>query len=164
MLDPASLPHWPYARAVDQELAARGIPAGAVRVDRDFRRETALRLVFTWDASRCAGPGGIRLIWHDDTGWAHSLLRPDAVSAIPRGPLTALRRVYATPRDVAEVAAALVSWRFRQYNGAHHGQWEQAAQVRAAIDAFHLTVNTASPRTSPALSHGPVGAGRTSSS
>ncbi|MFH8470606.1 hypothetical protein [Streptomyces sp. NPDC017991] len=140
MLDPASLPHWPYARAVDQELTGRGIPPGAVRVERDYRRETAMRLVFTWDASRCAGPGGIRLIWHDDTGWAHSLLRPDAVGAIPRGPLTALHRVYATPNDVAEVAGALVSRRFHHYNGDHHQEWELAPQVRAAIDAFHLTL------------------------
>ncbi|WP_328491327.1 hypothetical protein OHS59_00195 [Streptomyces sp. NBC_00414] len=54
MLDPASLPHWPYAQAVDQELASRGIPAGAVRVERDYRREATMRLVFSWDASRCA--------------------------------------------------------------------------------------------------------------
>ncbi|MGN9821767.1 hypothetical protein ACTMUQ_41525 [Streptomyces sp. SD11] len=97
-----------------------------------------MRLVLSWDASRCAGPGGIRLVWHDDTGWAHNLLRPDAIGAIPCGPLTALQRVFATPHDVASVADALVSRRFHRYNGDHHGQWEQAAQVRAAIDAFHL--------------------------
>lgn len=89
-----------------------------------------MRLVLSWDASRCAGPGGIRLIWHDDIGWAHSLLRPDAVGAIPRGPLTALHRVFATPHDVAQVAGALVSRRFHLYQGDHHDQWEQAAQVR----------------------------------
>ncbi|WP_314416200.1 hypothetical protein [Streptomyces sp. DSM 40484] len=99
-----------------------------------------MRLVFTWDASRCVGPGGIRLVWQDDTGWAHSLLRPDAVGAIPRGPLTALHRVYATPDDVAVVVDALVSRRFHLYSGDHHQEWEQAVQVRAAIDAFHLTV------------------------
>ncbi|MFE9686797.1 hypothetical protein [Streptomyces sp. NPDC006285] len=140
LLDAATLPHWPYAHALDQELTGRGIPPGAVRVERDYRREATMRLVLSWDASRCAGSGGIRLLWHDDTGWTHSLLRPDAAGAIPRGPLTALHRVFATPRDVAEVAGALVSRRFHRYRGDHHGEWEQAPQVRAAIAAFHLTV------------------------
>ncbi|GHA70979.1 hypothetical protein GCM10010372_82580 [Streptomyces tauricus] len=99
-----------------------------------------MRLIFTWDASRCAGPAGIRLVWHDDTGWAHSLLRPDAVGAIPRGPLTALHRVYATPDEVAQVAGTLVSRRFHLYHGDHHQEWEQASQMRAAIDTFHLTM------------------------
>ncbi|WP_404200432.1 hypothetical protein [Streptomyces tauricus] len=140
MLEPASLPHWPYAHAVDQELTRQGIPPGAVRVERGYRYEATMRIVFSWDVSRCAGPGGVRLVWHDDTGWAHSLLRPDAVGAIPRGPLTALHRVFATPHDIAQVAGALVSRRFHLYQGEHHGQWEQAAQVRTAIDAFHLAV------------------------
>ncbi|MCW8102665.1 hypothetical protein [Streptomyces tauricus] len=102
MLDPASLPHWPYAHAVDQELTRQGIPPGAVRVERGYRYEITMRIVFSWEASRCAGPGGIRLTWNDDTGWTHSLLRPDAVGVIPRGPLTALHRVFATPHDVAQ--------------------------------------------------------------
>ncbi|MFE9687807.1 hypothetical protein [Streptomyces sp. NPDC006285] len=141
-LDPASLPHWPYAQALDRELTHRGIAPGAVRVERDWRREATMRLVFTWDASRCAGAGGIRLVWHDDTGWSHSLLRPDTVGAVPRGPLTALHRVFATPHDVADVVGALVTRRCHRYAGDHHEEWAQAPQVRAAIDTFHLTVGT----------------------
>ncbi|MFJ4835778.1 hypothetical protein ACIP79_38625 [Streptomyces sp. NPDC088747] len=45
-----------------------------------------------------------------------------------------------TPDDVAQVAGALVSGRFHLYNGDHHSEWEQAAQVCAAIDTFRLTV------------------------
>ncbi|MET9563778.1 MULTISPECIES: hypothetical protein [Streptomyces] len=48
--------------------------------------------------------------------------------------------MFAAPHEITSVADALVSRRFHLYNGDHHGQWEQASQMRAAIDAFHLTV------------------------
>ncbi|MCX4460677.1 hypothetical protein OG585_50270 (plasmid) [Streptomyces sp. NBC_01340] len=31
---PHTLPHWPYATAVDQALVDRGVPRGTVRVER----------------------------------------------------------------------------------------------------------------------------------
>ncbi|MGN9821555.1 hypothetical protein ACTMUQ_40330 [Streptomyces sp. SD11] len=140
MLDPTLLPHWPYAEAVDQALTGCGIPPGTVRIERTYRthsvREVTMYLTFAWDVSRCAGPGGIQLAWHEDTGWSHALLRPTAAPAVPRGPLTALHRVYAPPEAVADVAHALVFRRFSSYAQEWHGEWNGAREVRTAIDAF----------------------------
>ncbi|WP_413754828.1 hypothetical protein [Streptomyces sp. MMBL 11-3] len=131
------LPHWPYARAVDDALTGRGIPPGLVRVEHTGPAYgDTMYLVYAWDSSRCAGLGGLRLTWRDDTGWSHALLRPNGGRAIPRGPLTALHRVYATPKDVADVAHALVHQRFSRYARDAHGEWERAHEVRTAIDAF----------------------------
>ena len=47
------LPHWPYARAVDQALTDRGIPPGSVRVERTGREHgETMYLVLGWDISR----------------------------------------------------------------------------------------------------------------
>ncbi|MER6138356.1 hypothetical protein [Streptomyces sp. NPDC001815] len=86
--------------------------------------------------SRCAGPGGLRLTWREDTGWSHTLLRAGGGAPIPRGPLAALHRVYAPPAAVTDVAEALVSRRFRSYDREWHGEWDGAHQVRTAIDVF----------------------------
>ncbi|MFG2351862.1 hypothetical protein [Streptomyces phaeochromogenes] len=92
-------------------------------------------LMLAWDVSRCAGPGGLRITWREDTGWSHTLLAGGG-AALPRGPLTALHRVYATPEAVADVADALVSRRFRGYETQWHGEWERAHQVRTVINTF----------------------------
>ncbi|GGJ58559.1 hypothetical protein [Streptomyces brasiliensis] len=58
------LPHWPYVKAVDEALTARGIPPGTVRADHRSREHgltTCTLLV--WDISRTGGRGGIRLHW-----------------------------------------------------------------------------------------------------
>lgn len=94
LLRPDLLPHWPYAQAVDQALTGQGIPPCTVRVERTGRAYGEfVYLVLAWDVSRCAGPGGLRLTWREDTGWSHTLLRVGGVAAIPRGPLTALPRL-----------------------------------------------------------------------
>ncbi|WAU82386.1 DUF6292 family protein [Streptomyces sp. Qhu-G9] len=141
LLRPGLLPHWPYAQDVDQALTDRAIPPGTVRVERTGRAYGELMyLVLAWDVSRCAGPGGLRLTWREDTGWSHTLLRTGGEAAIPRGPLTVLHRVYAAPEAVADVADALVSRRFRGYETEWHGEWERAHEVRTAIDAFREPV------------------------
>ncbi|MCX4411501.1 hypothetical protein OG840_61155 [Streptomyces sp. NBC_01764] len=82
--------------------------------------------------SRCAGPGGIRLLWDEETGWAYAYVGPGY--SIPRGPVTSLRRVYATPKAVAAAAGSLV-YTGRPPTEAHEEEWLQADAVRAAIDA-----------------------------
>ncbi|MBQ0855665.1 hypothetical protein J8N05_46765 (plasmid) [Streptomyces sp. BH-SS-21] len=145
------LPHWPYARALDQALTGRGIPPGAVRVERAYGApETAVLLVLGWDASRCAGQGGIRLGWSDDSGWSHALIRPVG-SAVSRGPLAALRRVFAAPEAVADVAHALVTGGFGDYARQWHEQWDGARDVREGIGAFRQAVGQ---RTAPKSSDG----------
>ncbi|MFF3489525.1 hypothetical protein ACFYXC_40815 [Streptomyces sp. NPDC002701] len=122
------LPHWPYARALDEALTGRGIPPGLIRVERTGLAygDPGLGL------QHCAGLGGIRLAWREDTGWSHALIRPDGGSAIWRGPLTALPQVYATPKAVADVAHALVHQ--HPHNGGPHGrgEWSRAHDVRRA--------------------------------
>ncbi|MFD3382259.1 MULTISPECIES: DUF6292 family protein [unclassified Streptomyces] len=137
---PEMLPHWPYAQAVDEALTDRGIPPGTVRVERSYPMHgDRMYIALIWDVSRCAGLGGICLTWHEETGWAHALLRLSAANAIPLGPLTALHRVFAAPKDVAAVADSLVSRRYPlgRYEGEHHEEWDGALAVRATIDAFH---------------------------
>ncbi|WAU82499.1 DUF6292 family protein [Streptomyces sp. Qhu-G9] len=141
LLRPGLLPHWPYARAVDQALTDRGIAPGTVRVERTGRAYGELMyLVLAWDVSRCAGPGGLRLTWREDTGWSHTLLRAGGGGAIPRGPLTALHRVYGTPEAVTDVAEALISRRFRGYDTEWHEEWGGAHEVRTAINIFREPV------------------------
>ncbi|TPQ17610.1 DUF6292 family protein [Streptomyces sporangiiformans] len=134
LLRPELLPHWPYARAVDQALNQRGIPPGTVRAGHTGREHgQTMYLALTWDVSRCAGPGGIRLTWQDDTGWAYTFLGPG--HARPRKPLAALHRTFADPNDIADVADHLVLSR-RLLSGERVREWSEASTVRAAIDAF----------------------------
>ncbi|WP_419664877.1 DUF6292 family protein [Streptomyces sp. 2-1] len=137
LLPAGSLPHWPYAQAIDQALTAQGIPPGIVRVERTYRmRDVTMYLVLIWDVSRCAGLGGIQLTWQEDSGWSHALLRGSPGSALLRGPLAALHRVFAPPEAVADVAGSLVSRHFSNYEAQWHGEWNRAQEVRPAIDAF----------------------------
>ncbi|MFE4758453.1 hypothetical protein ACFRIB_51325 [Streptomyces mirabilis] len=129
---PRTLPHWPYATAVDQALVDRGVPPGTVRLNLGARPDERMRIRLSWDVSRCVGPGGIRLPWHEETGWAYAYVGPGY--SIPRGPVTSLRRVYATPKAVAAAADSLVHTG-RPPAEAHEQEWLQADAVRAAIDA-----------------------------
>ncbi|MEU1036902.1 hypothetical protein ABZ402_51740 [Streptomyces mirabilis] len=117
---------------MDQALVGRGVPPGTVRVGLGGRQDERMRIRLRWDASRCAGPGGIRLLWDEDTGWAYAYAGPGY--SIPRGPVTSLRRVYATPEAVAAAADSLVHTG-RPPAAVHQEEWPQADAVRAAIDA-----------------------------
>ncbi|MFM9700761.1 hypothetical protein [Streptomyces europaeiscabiei] len=129
------LPHWPYARAVDQAFTGRGIPPGSVRVERTGREHgETMYMVFGWDVSRTVRPGGIRLTWAEETGWSYAFLgRLGHMS--PRGPLRPLQRVFAAPESVAEVADTLVRSRHTP-SGEYGIEWEQTPAVRTAIEAF----------------------------
>ncbi|GHH68226.1 hypothetical protein GCM10018775_92670 [Streptomyces umbrinus] len=81
------LPHWPYLQAVDQALTGRGIPPGAVCIDRAGRAHgDTMSMDLSWDVSRTAGPGGLRFHWDEDTGlaYAHRRVRR-GVGPGPRG-------------------------------------------------------------------------------
>lgn len=54
--------------------------------------------------------------------------------SMPRGPVTSVRRVYATPESVAEAADSLAHTG-RPPAEAHEEEWPRAGAVRAAIDA-----------------------------
>ncbi|MFG2952067.1 hypothetical protein [Streptomyces adustus] len=67
---PQDLPHWPYLQAIDEALTRRDIPPGTARADHTGReRGERMYMVLAWDVSRTAGPGGIRLHWHEETGY-----------------------------------------------------------------------------------------------
>jgi hypothetical protein len=125
------LPHWPYATALDQALVGRGVPPGTVRLNLGGRPDERMRIRLGWDVSRCVGPGGIRLLWDEETGWAYAYVGPGYSI---RGPVTSLRRVYATPKAVAAAADSLVHTG-RPPAEVHEEEWPQADAVRAAIDA-----------------------------
>ncbi|MER5602906.1 DUF6292 family protein [Streptomyces sp. NPDC002265] len=135
---PQDLPHWPYVQAVDEALTRRDIPPGTVRADHTGReRGERMYMVLAWDVSRTAGGGGIRLHWHEETGWAYALIGPGARATGPPRHVDALHHAFATPEDVAEVADRLVRvW--RRPHGEYSAEWEHAAQTRAAIKAFRV--------------------------
>ncbi|MEU8851915.1 DUF6292 family protein [Streptomyces sp. NPDC048564] len=134
------LPHWPYVQAVDEALTERGIPPGTVRADRTYQSGgNTMYIVFVWDISRTAGVGGLRFNWKEETGWAYALLGVSPSIATPARPLMGLRRVFAAPDDVAEVADHLVrNWRMP--DSEYGAEWGQAAQVRDTIEKFRATV------------------------
>ncbi|MGW1728968.1 DUF6292 family protein [Streptomyces sp. NPDC002306] len=138
---PCELPHWSYVTAVDDALTARGIPPGSVRADRTGREHgERMYIVLAWDVSRTAGPGGVRLHWGEENGWA-AALTGGSHTTTPIRPLTPLRRVFATPHDVAEVAVAMVRNWCRPV-GEFAAEWDRAGEARTAIDAFRrLTVD-----------------------
>ncbi len=72
---------------------------------------------------------GAQLVRTDESGWSHALVRPGAGSAVPRGPLTGLRRVFAVPEAVADVAHALVTGGFGGYARQWHEEWGGAREV-----------------------------------
>ncbi|MEU6071376.1 DUF6292 family protein [Streptomyces sp. NPDC047082] len=133
---PRRLPHWPYLEAVDDALTSRRIPPGTVRIECTGREYgERMYLVLVWDVSRTAGSAGIRLHWDEDTGWAYAMLGANPRIKSPRQSVDSLRRVFATPDDVAEVAGQLVHGRHAPV-GDYSTEWEGAAGVRAAIDTF----------------------------
>ncbi|WP_406486153.1 hypothetical protein [Streptomyces phaeochromogenes] len=134
------LPHWPYLQAVDQALTGRGIPPGAVCIDRAGRAHgDTMSMELSWDVSRTAGPGGVRFHWDEDTGWSYATVRLIRDGTLPRRPLTPLHRVFALPEAVAETAESLVrSW--RTPTGECGAEWDQAREVRTAIEVFRQSV------------------------
>ncbi|WP_060886832.1 DUF6292 family protein [Streptomyces caniscabiei] len=120
---------------MDQALTDCGIPPGSVRVERTGRDHgERMYLVFAWDVSRTVRPGGIRLTWREETGWSYAFLG-QLGRVLPRGPLRPLRRVFAAPDSVAEVADTLVRSRSAP-SGEYGTEWEEARSVRTAIEAF----------------------------
>ncbi|GAX58701.1 hypothetical protein [Streptomyces olivochromogenes] len=94
-----------------------------------------MRIRLRWDVSRCAGPGGIRLFRGEESGWAYAYVGPGY--SMPRGPVTSLRHVYATPESVAAAADSLVRTGWPPAE-AHGEEWSQAGAVCAAINAYRL--------------------------
>nr|WP_306944305.1 DUF6292 family protein [Streptomyces phaeochromogenes] len=93
----------------------------------------------SWDVSRTAGPGGVRFHWDEDTGWSYATVRLVGDGTLPRRPLVPLHRVFAVPEAVAETAESLVrSWRTPA--GEYGAEWDQAREVRTAIEVFRQSV------------------------
>ncbi|MFE2972227.1 hypothetical protein ACFXKC_53515 [Streptomyces sp. NPDC059340] len=64
---------------MDQALGGRGVPPGTVRVERLPGERMCIWL--RWDVSRCVGPGGIRMLWGEETGWAYAYVVASARGA-----------------------------------------------------------------------------------
>lgn len=109
---PHGLPHWPYVRAVDEALAARGIPPGSVRADCTGRDDgLATYMWLTWDVSRTGGRGGIRLHWQERRGWFYALIGMSPQDVLLYTVLPTFRTAFPAPGDVAAVAEQLVRFR-----------------------------------------------------
>jgi hypothetical protein len=153
------LPHWPYVRAVDEALTARGIPPGIVRADvhdRQWGLTTYMRLV--WDASRTSGQGGIRLQWEERKGWYYALLGLDRHDVLLHTVLSPIETIYAAPEDLADVAQELVRHR-RLPETRHRREWDGAKQARAAATEFRRTAFGLSAAGSGTGSQSTTGAG-----
>lgn len=145
-----TLPHYPYARAVDEALTELGIPPGrflvyaAARPGAHVTRpgQLVLRTVLEWDRSRCARPAGVRIHWRDESGWTYDLVgarRPASRGRLPLG----YDFTFAPPEAVAAAAAAVVR-AAPPTRRSNPREWPEAAESRAAIAAFRRT-GAASP-------------------
>ncbi|MFJ9098074.1 DUF6292 family protein [Streptomyces sp. NPDC102405] len=133
---PQGMPYWPYVKAVDDALTARGIPPGTVRASHHgLERGLTTYITLAWDVSRTSGRGGIRLDWEERQGWYYALTGLDAYDVLLYTVLTALRTPVADPERVADVAEELVRFR-RVPDVEYREEWDGARDVRAAADDF----------------------------
>lgn len=154
---PQGLPHWPYVRAVDDALTARGIPPGSVRADATTRgRGFTTYMWLTWDTSRTHGQRGIRLHWKERLGWFYALTGIDSQDVL-HYTVAPFRTVFPRPEDIAEVAEHLVC--FRQLADVEYcTEWDGAEDVRAAGRDFRRLVFGLAPLGTQDTASGP-GAG-----
>ncbi|MFD3843019.1 DUF6292 family protein [Streptomyces sp. NPDC058642] len=135
---PQGLPHWPYVRAVDDALTARGIPPGSVRADATPGRGFTTYMWLTWDMSRTRGRRGIRLHWKERLGWFYALTGINSQDVL-HYTVAPFRTVFPRPQDIAEVAEHLVC--FRQLPDVEYRtEWDGADDVRAAGRDFRRLV------------------------
>ncbi|MEV7891372.1 DUF6292 family protein [Streptomyces sp. NPDC002817] len=136
---PQGLPHWPYVRAVDDALTARGIPPGSVRADATTpERGFTTYMWLTWDMSRTHGQRGIRLHWKERLGWFYALTGINSKDVL-HYTVAPFRTVFPRPQDIAEVAEHLVC--FRQFPDVEYRtEWDGADDVRAAGRDFRRLV------------------------
>ncbi|AZP14740.1 hypothetical protein EJC51_47295 [Streptomyces aquilus] len=156
---PEGLPHWPYVRAVDDALAARGIPPGSVHADCTTREYGGLTtyMWLTWDASRTRyRSSGIRLHWQERRGWFYALTCLNTREILLYAPLAPLRTVVPDPEHVTDVAEQLV--RFRQIpDMEYRTEWERGEELRAAARDFRRAVLGLPPLAHPETPTGPGG-------
>ncbi|MFJ8782244.1 DUF6292 family protein [Streptomyces sp. NPDC102476] len=146
---PQGMPHWPYVKAVDDALTARGIPPGTVRASHHgLERGLTTYITLARDVSRTSGRGGIRLDWEERQGWYYALTGLDAYDVLLYTVLTALRTPVADPERVADVAEELVRFR-RVPDVEYREEWDGARDVRAAADDFRRSRLGLGPRRLP---------------
>ncbi|MCZ4611582.1 DUF6292 family protein [Streptomyces sp. Lzd4kr] len=134
------LPHWPYVKAVDEALAARGIPPGSVRASYSSRDQGLTPYMWlTWDVSRTGGRGGLRLHWTERQGWYYALIAMSPQDVLLYTVLPTFRTFIPAPHDVADVAEHLVHT-MRVPDVKHCTEWENAGEVRAAARDFRRSV------------------------
>ncbi|SEE06579.1 hypothetical protein SAMN05428938_6969 [Streptomyces sp. KS_5] len=137
---PEGLPHWPYVRAVDDALAARGIPPGSVRASYTNRDQGLTSYMWlTWDVSPTGGSGGLRLHWTERQGWYYSLIGMSPQDVLLYTVLLPFRTFFPTPQNVAEVAEQLVRT-MRVPDVEFRTEWDGAGGVRAAARDFRRAV------------------------
>ncbi|WP_406224147.1 DUF6292 family protein [Streptomyces canus] len=132
---PQGMPHWPYVKAVDAALTARGIPPGTVRASHHgLERGLTTYMTLAWDVSRTEG-GGIRLDWEERQGWYYALTDLHPHDVLLNTMVTVLRTPMAAPETVADVAEELVRHR-RLPDQEFWAEWDGAREVRAAANDF----------------------------
>ncbi|WP_326658657.1 DUF6292 family protein [Streptomyces canus] len=146
---PQGMPHWPYVKAVDHALTARGIPPGTVRASHHgLERGLTTYITLAWDVSRTSGRGGIRLDWEERQGWYYALTGLDSYDVLLYTVVTALRTPVADPERVADVAEDLLRFR-RVPNAEYREEWEGARGVWAAANDFRRSRLGLAPRRLP---------------
>lgn len=139
-VQPHGLPHWPYVKAVDDTLAARGIPPGSVRASYTSRDQGLTSYMWlTWDVSRTGGSGGLRLHWTERQGWYYALIGMSPQDVLLYTVLLPFRTFFPTPQDVADVAEHLVRT-MRVPDAEYRTEWDGAREVRAAARDFRRSV------------------------
>ncbi|MFJ2008607.1 DUF6292 family protein [Streptomyces chartreusis] len=134
------MPHWPYVRAVDDALVARGIPPGSVRANYTNRDQGLTSYMWlTWDVSRTGGSGGLRLHWTERQGWYYALIGMSPQDVLLYTVLLPFRTFFPPPQNVAEVAEQRVRT-MRVPDAEYRTEWDGAGGVRAAARDFRRAV------------------------
>lgn len=137
---PHGLPHWPYVKAVDEALAARGIPPGSRRASYTYRDHGLTPYMWlTWDVSRTGGRGGFRLHGTERYGWYYALIGMSPQEVLLYTVLTMFHTFFPKPQDVADVADHLVRT-MRVPDASYRTEWDCAAEARAAVRDFRRSV------------------------
>ncbi|WP_449338877.1 DUF6292 family protein [Streptomyces chartreusis] len=127
-------------RAVDDALAARGIPPASVRASYTSGDHGLTRYMWLpWDVSRTGGGGGLRLHWTERQGWYYALIGMSCQDVLLYTVVLPFRTFFPKPQDLADVAEHLVRT-MRVPDVEYRTEWDGAREVRAAARDFRRSV------------------------
>ncbi|MFJ9752969.1 DUF6292 family protein [Streptomyces chartreusis] len=111
----------------------------ADELGQDAARLGEADLWLTWDVSRTAGSGGLRLHWTERQGWYYALIGMSPQHVLLCTVLLPFRSFFPPPQEVADLAGHLLRT-MRVPDVEYRTEWDGAWEVRAATRDFRRAV------------------------